>query len=128
MENIKIEATKNSPEVAFDFRSNIFELSGKSYMEDANTFYNRIMENFETHLLAQNDAEVLFNLRLTYFNSTTARFVFRIFSYLDETAERSNTVSIVWHFEEDDDTMEEHGEEFGEDLEHASFEMKPIKD
>lgn len=128
MEHIKIEATKDSPGVDFDFQANTFELSGKSYMEDANNFFNPIVEKFEAHLTDHRGAEVTFNFRMTYFNSSSARYVFRIINFLDEIAESTDNVSIVWQYEEDDDAMEEHGEEFGEDLEHASFEMKPITD
>ena len=48
-----------------------------------------------------------------------------LFDILDSAAE-DNQVVINWHFEEDDDNMEELGEEFGEDLENAKFELKKI--
>ena len=46
-----------------------------------------------------------------------------LFGMLDEAASRGNTVDIIWAFEKDDDNLEELGEEFGEDLEHASFRL-----
>ena len=126
MENIIIAGAKNIPKVDFNFQTNIFELSGKCYMEEANVFFKPIMEKFITHLNSLNGVAVVFNFKMIYFNSSSARFVLRIFDQLDETAKQGNEVSIIWNYEEDDDTMEEHGEEFGEDLEHASFELKPI--
>jgi hypothetical protein len=33
-------------------------------------------------------------------------------------------VTINWYYDEEDDTMRELGEEFGEDLEHAAFHVK----
>jgi len=35
-------------------------------------------------------------------------------------------VTIVWHYDEEDDTMQELGEEFGEDLEHAAFRLTKL--
>ena len=126
MENIRIDGTKNSPEVNFDFQSNVFGLAGKSYMEDANGFFRPIFEDFSSHLASLDNATVVFNFQMTYFNSSSARYVLRIFDQLDEAAKNGNKVSIFWYYDEDDGTMEEHGEEFGEDLEHAVFEMKKV--
>jgi len=46
---------------------------------------------------------------------------------LDEAAENGNNVTINWAYDEEDDNMEELGEEFGEDLEHATFNLKVIE-
>ena len=51
-----------------------------------------------------------------------------LFDLLDGVADKRNNVTINWHFAEDDDNMEELGEEFAEDLEHASFNMKSFAD
>ncbi len=126
MENIKIEGTENSPEIDFNFESNIFEIGGKCYMENANAFFMSFMETFTSHLNSLNGVEVVFKFQLTYFNSSSARFIMRIFDHLDSVAERGNKVIINWHFEEDDDNMEEQGDEFGEDLKYANFELKPV--
>ncbi len=124
MENIKIKGEKNSPGVDFNFQSNIFDLVGECYMEDADGFFKPIMEKFAEHLSSLDGAEIVFTVRLTYFNSSSARFIMRAMDQLDATAKQGNKVSIIWHFAEGDDIMEEHGEEFGEDLEYATFEMK----
>lgn len=44
---------------------------------------------------------------------------------LEETAGNGNKVHVTWAFDPEDDNMEEMGEEFGEDLEDATFEMLP---
>ena len=49
-----------------------------------------------------------------------------IFDELEETAEAGADVTIKWHYDAEDDTMEELGQEFAEDLEHAKFSMKVI--
>ncbi len=50
-----------------------------------------------------------------------------LFDSLDETAGNGNDVTVIWVHEIDDDNMEEMGEEFGEDLEHAKFELKAVE-
>ncbi|OEJ67175.1 DUF1987 domain-containing protein [Magnetovibrio blakemorei] len=124
MENINIEATERSPEIHFDFGSNTFALKGESYPEDVSTFFGPVIGALEEHLSGLNGASVTFTFDLIYFNSSTAKVLMGLFDTLDEAAENGNDVSIIWSYEEDDDNMEELGEEFGEDLEHAKFEMK----
>ena len=75
----------------------------------------------EEHLEGLEGAQVHFTFEFVYFNSSTAKVVMNLFDLLDSTAERGNAVTIIWAFEKDDDNMEELGEEFGEDLEHATF-------
>ena len=120
MESIKIEGTDNAPKVEFDFAANVFELRGMSYMEDANDFYESLLEKLGTHLGELTGVRVQFDFELPYFNSSSARVVFRLFGMLDAAAKAGNNVTINWHHGDDED-IEEHGEDFAEDLEHAKF-------
>jgi len=124
MENIKIEATERSPEVDFDFGANVFVIKGESYPEDVTAFYGDVISKLESHLGALDSGSVEFNFELIYFNSSTAKVLMGLFDLLEETAEGGVEVNINWLFDEEDDTMEELGEEFAEDLEHAKFHMK----
>jgi hypothetical protein len=124
MDNIKIDATERSPEINFDFSSNTFAITGESYPENISELYGPIIKALETHLEEQKGANITFNFELIYFNSSSAKVLMGLFDILDSAAE-DNQVVINWHFEEDDDNMEELGEEFGEDLENAKFNMVP---
>ncbi|MDV7339619.1 DUF1987 domain-containing protein [Terasakiella sp. A23] len=126
MENIKLASTERSPEVDFDFEKNVFFLRGESYPEDVNEFYGPVMEKLESHFEAQSGQDITFTFELIYFNSSTAKILMALFELFDETCEAGNQVSIKWAYEEDDDNMLELGEEYGEDLEHASFELVEV--
>ena len=127
MENIRIEATDRSPHIDFDFDKNVFVVKGESYPEDVAAFYGPVLDALEQHLEEIDGAEIRFDFELIYFNSSTAKILMGLFETLDEAAEDGNDVLVTWTFEEDDDTMEELGEEFAEDLEHARFEMKKVE-
>jgi SiaC family regulatory phosphoprotein len=126
MENIKITAGVRSPEIDFNLTENTFLIKGESYPEDVNDFYGPIMENLKDHFDALDGGKAMFVFELIYFNSSTAKILMNLFDLLDEAAEAGCDISIEWRHEEDDDNMEEFGEEFGEDIEHASFELKAI--
>ena len=127
-ENIKIDGSERSPEIEFNFDTNSFHMKGESYPEDIAAFYGEIITSFKTHLSELEGKTVQFTFELIYFNSSTAKVLMGLFETLDETAGNGNAVTITWVHEEDDDNMEEMGEDFGEDLEHAKFELKAVKD
>ncbi|MBF0626848.1 MAG: DUF1987 domain-containing protein [Magnetococcales bacterium] len=125
MENIHIEPTKRSPAIDFDFDSGNFSIAGESYPEDVNKFFGPLISQLKEYLSAAQGATIQFRFDLIYFNSTTAKIVMGLFEILDEAAAAGNTVNILWSFAADDSNMEELGEEFSEDLEHAKFVMTP---
>ena len=126
-DNINIAATDRSPEIDFDFATNTFEIKGESYPEDVSAFYGPILDSLDKHLESLDGAKVRFGFELIYFNSSTAKVLMGLFETLDEATEDGNEVLITWTYEKDDDTMEELGEEFAEDLEHAKFEMRKLE-
>ena len=126
MENVKITATDRSPEIDFDYTANIFTIRGESYPEDVTSFYGEIISNLDEHLNAIENGNIEFNFELIYFNSSTAKVLMGLFDTLEETAEGDVDVIVNWYYDEEDDTMEELGEEFAEDLTNAKFNMKKI--
>jgi len=124
MDNMQLEATDRSPAIDFKFDEAVFTITGESYPEDVSTFYGPVTERLFAWLAEQSPESVVFNFELIYFNSSSAKVILGIFDALEECAERGVNVVVNWHYDEEDDTMEELGEEFGEDLEHATFSMK----
>jgi len=123
MDNLEIEKTKRTPAINFDFSKCVFSMTGESYPEDINQFYGEIITTFKSYLAESKDQTLVFNFDLIYFNSSSAKVMMQIFDML-EAAAKNNTVQINWLHEEEDDNMAELGEEFGEDLENAAFQLK----
>ena len=126
MDAIFIKQGTRSPKVTFDFNLNVFEIKGESYPEDVNEFYGDLMDKLERHLSSIAGQNLKFLFEFVYFNSSTAKILMTLFELLDETASRGNNVEITWRYERDDDNMQELGEEFSEELNHASFHLEPM--
>ncbi len=126
MEPLKIDATDRSPAIDFDFEALKFSVRGESYPEDVTAFYGPILDKFASCLEQAGEKAVEFNFELIYFNSSSAKVIMGIFDQLEECAADGADVTINWHYDEEDDTMEELGEELAEDLEAAKFNMKVI--
>ncbi|MBF0124967.1 MAG: DUF1987 domain-containing protein [Magnetococcales bacterium] len=127
MDNIYINSTDRTPEVDFNFTSNHFSLRGESYPEDVPTFFGPLMTAFSKHVKSLDGGSSLeFNFELLYFNSTSAKVVMNLLELLEATASNGAVVTINWRFAADDDNMQELGEEFGEDIKIARFNMCPM--
>ena len=124
MENLKIEGTDRTPEIDFDFGQSYLRMKGESYPEDFTAFYGPVLAALDKHLEALGAGSCRMDFELIYFNSSSAKVIMTIFDKLDNAGKNGASVAITWYYDEEDDTMEELGEEFGEDLEYAEFQMK----
>ena len=128
MQALKIGATDRSPEVDFDFASHHLRIRGESYPEDVSAFYGPVLDALEAYLGELGANSCRFDFELLYFNSSSAKAIMAILERLDEAAAAGAKVTICWHYDAEDDTMQELGEEFGEDLEHAEFRLEQLSE
>jgi len=124
--NLRLHATSTTPSVEFNFSDNQFLLMGELYPEDVRPFYDEAIKPLVKHLRTTVKQSILFEFKLTYYNSTSAKMLFEMIEELDAAAGRGNQVLIKWWHAEDDDNMQEFGEEFSEDVVHVSFELAVV--
>lgn len=126
MDSLDIPATVRTPEVSFNFRENRLGLVGESYPEDVTRFYNPLFDALDTYLNSLSSGHCRFDFKLVYFNSSSAKAIMMIMDKLDEAAYRGNQINVHWFYDPEDDTMEELGEEFGQDLQSATFKLEKM--
>ena len=119
---MQIPATSRTPEVVFE--KGLCSIKGECYPEDITEFAAPVMDNLRDGLSESNNFKV--EIELYYFNSSSAKFFYDFFEFLDDRAASENNIEVVWRYQEDDDTMQEAGEEFEEDLEHVKFFLETI--
>ena len=126
MEKIDIPATNRTPSVRFDFAAGHLKIAGESYPEDVTTFYNPLFAALDEWLADSGCTACRFDFELIYFNSSSAKAIMMLMEKLDAAAARGVRVDVHWFHDPEDETMEELGEEFGEDLEHATFHLEKM--
>jgi len=127
MQRIFYQPTDRSPLVDFDFPNHHLTMEGESYPEDAAAFFGPLLEALEAYLDQLDDsAEVVFDFRMSYFNSSSAKSLMNMFQLLESAAQAGRNVTINWYYLEDDDTMEEFGEDFSEDFTNVRFKLCPL--
>lgn len=118
MKVLTLDGTENTPKVTLDKKNGIFEISGRSLLDDTAQFYKPILEWIKEYSAEPNPGTD-FTIKLEYFNTTSSKVLLDIFSAL----ENIKGAKIVWCFQDDDEDMEEKGEEFAE-LVNIPFEFK----
>ena len=122
MEALIIEETDETPKIVLDAANNIFEFFGKSLPEDVTTFYGPVLDWLDEYGQSTNPKTVV-DIKLVYFNTASSKLILDILFKLEEIHDEGNDLSIVWHYQEDDEDMEEAGEEYA-DLVEMPFELK----
>ncbi len=123
MENLQIEAKKSSPEINFDVQTNILSIIGESYPENTTQFYEPIFEWLEEFIDTVEDQEIVFNIELIYFNSSSSKVLMDLFDTLEEASEDDKNIVVNWIYDEDNEASLEYGEEFAEDMESLTFNL-----
>ena len=112
MANLTQEGTPKTPTIMLDEQQGILELSGRSIPENSIEFYKPILDWIEGYS-ANPKPETRVNIRLEYFNTSSSKCILDFFKKLETLSKGGKTkVSVHWHYEEDDEDMQEAGEDY----------------
>jgi hypothetical protein len=113
MDNIDIKGSKGAyfiPSVSFNAETGVCELSGESFLEDTIEFYTPILDWLKEYM--KTGKPIVFNLSLTYFNTSSSRSILEILRLLKKYQSAGNDVTVNWYFDEKDIDMEEEIEDY----------------
>ena len=122
MEKLHIDVTKYTPEIDLDPEKGIIEIKGKSYPENTFEFYKPVMDWLKGYFENPKKPTVV-NLEIIYFNSSSSKWFFDLFDFLEEQANKGNKVIVNWIYDEENDVAEEAGEDFKEDFEEMEINL-----
>ena len=116
MQKLYIGPTSITPEILFSPRENIFRIKGTSSPEDVRALYYPVIEwirLFVDEVIAgefppyKADNPLKFQTDLNYFNSSSAKFLFDIFTELKRLSDNNIPITVEWiHDPEDEESME----------------------
>lgn len=110
MESYNLIPTRKTPKLDFNFEKGRFEISGRSIPENSIEFYKPLMSKLEEYIV--NPAETTrLVVNLEYLNTSSSKCLIEIFRKMERAGVKSD-VSIIWHFEEEDEDMLETGADF----------------
>jgi hypothetical protein len=118
MQKLFIEHTRSTPEINFSPAEKIFIIRGNSAPEDVRAMYYPVIEWIKIFVddfldgeypFFTDESPLILNVSLTYFNSSSAKFLFDIFTELKRLSDAGKPVEIEWTYEEDDIEQKEAG-------------------
>ena len=129
MENIHITGSHDVffvPTVNFDATTGVCEISGESYLEETIEFYSPLLDWLEDYI-AEVDKPITFNIKLTYFNTSSSRCILDILNILKDYEEAGGKVTVNWFYDVEDSDMVEEIEDYMIDSE-MKINMIPFED
>ena len=115
MEIFRLEATSRTPEVELNPEQGTLSMIGESYPEDIRTYYEPIMVALEQFAATQ-PSDFKITIKLTYFNSGSARALMELLDAIDEAAQGNFNAELNWYCDPDDDITQEFVEDIAADL------------
>lgn len=110
MDPIRIEGTPKTPTVNFNAETGVLEIKGRSIPENAVEFYKPLVDWIGNYGENTKDATEV-NIQLEYFNTSSSKCILDVFKKL-ESINGKSSITINWHYEEDDEDMLEAGEDY----------------
>jgi hypothetical protein len=111
MSDLHIAATDRTPEIQLSIAEGIFSMRGESFPEDVAAFYGQVIMAIDA-LANTIQGALKVDVAMVYINSSSIKAMFRIFEGLENVRKKDHPLSIIWHFQDDDDIMQELGEDF----------------
>ena len=119
------EASQRTPQVELTPTSCL--IRGECYPENISEWSDPVLKALE-ECLGNDESEFKVDIELYYFNSSSAKFLFDFFEFLEESAEGGKAITVNWRYRAEDDTMQEAGEDFQEDMEACTYNMVVVED
>jgi len=114
MENIEITGNKGVyfvPTVKFNATSGKLLIEGESYLEDTRAFYLPLIKWVESFVKVTK-IPVILDVDLSYYNTSSSKHILEILYLLKEFENRGGSVTVNWHYTDDDADIEEEIEDF----------------
>jgi len=117
-----LQETKHTPEIRFENSSGLLRIKGRSFPEDAHSFYNPIMNWIDNYVLQSADDTYL-EIFLEFFNTSSSKYFLEIFKKLKKIETyRNKNVTVRWFYEKGDEDMYETGIDY-RDISNLNFEI-----
>ena len=137
MQQLYIQPTALTPEIHFSPKDNLFVIRGTSSPEDVRALYYPVIEwiklliddILEGEMVQYSSSSPLeMQADLDYFNSSSAKFLFDIFSELKRLPEAGIPVIVDWLYDHDDEDQKEAGADIASLVGmHFNFIEKPFE-
>lgn len=127
MEPLFTPATKATPEISFNPKTEKYSITGRSIPADASDFYHPLEKWIEQFVLVQGADSITIDIKLDHLNTGSVRSLLSVLSKVIRLRDQQVNLMINWHHDMEDEDMVDKGEEMSLILEHP-FRFVPFRD
>ena len=106
MENLNIKINPDQifyPAIDFNYETGVCEMSGESFMEESYRFYEPLLKWLDSYISEK--GPIIFNIKLTYFNTSSSRFLLEILLKLKNYQMDNGDIIVNWYYKKQDSDM-----------------------
>ena len=104
MDKLIIKKTEETPAIILNPTKEKFQIVATSWPENAAKFYQPVFNWLEKYFNNQPLDKTIFEFRLIYFNTSSAKQIAKLLSFFKEKSKTHN-IHIQWYYEKDDIDM-----------------------
>jgi len=110
-EPLYLKQTRETPEIRYDSEKHVFFIKGRSIPQDHAAFYEPVLRWIDELALAP-PVRIYVRVELEYFNTSSSKYLLKIFKKLEKIHQRFRNVYLEWIFEKDDFDMMDCGQDY----------------
>lgn len=111
MLDLQIARSSNTPKVEFTAAEGLLSIEGRSIPENPNEFYKPLIQ-WASEYFKNPLKTTKISIKLEYINSGSSKSLLELLRMIREQHLSGNTCEIKWHYEEDDESVQELGEHY----------------
>ncbi len=111
MEKLFIKESLNNPRVTLDPTKKRYEISGKSFPENAKAFYQPVIDWLKD-VPVSNTEKIRLSFMLDYISSSSVISVKQVLTKIKAKNTEGADIEVLWHYDPTDPDMKEIGEEY----------------
>jgi hypothetical protein len=116
VQDIRIPAARQTPEVDFRFSAHRLSLHGECYPENAAMFFAPLAKALVDYLAASGDAPVTFVFSLRYMNSASTKMIYNLIGFLNNEAGKGRKITLECACDPEDDVIAELADDMAADF------------
>ena len=115
MQDLQIQKAANTPTVNFSASSGEMRIDGRSIPENPSSFYRPLSQWLQDYFKQPKEV-TNFIIKLEYINSGSSKSLLELLRNMKDYNISNKKINIQWHFESDDEAVQELGEHFSNTL------------
>ena len=123
MQDLIIQPDNSSPAIHFDAGKHLLQITGESYPENTVLFYEPVFLWLQTYLDKSRDEDILLEIELVYFNSSSSKVLSDLFELLSQCVHQQSSITVHWRYHRENDMSLEYGEEFQDEFDDLNFKL-----